>query len=55
MKILNILVIRIFHVYVLVTYVFHVWLYLILTKQSGDIQHKPGPKSNSCRSFSICH
>ena len=31
------------------------WLYLILTKQSGDIQHKPGPKSNSCRSFSICH
>ena len=49
---MNILVIRIFfHIYMLVTYVVHVWFYLILTKQSGDIEQNPGPKSN----FSICH
>ena len=54
-KIMNILVIRIFHIYILVTYVFHVWLYLILTKRSGDIEQNPGPKSDSCQSFSICH
>ena len=35
------LVIRIFHIYVLVIYVFRVWLYLILT--------------NSCQSFPVCH
>ena len=54
-KIMNILVLRIFHIYVLVTYVFHVRLYLILTKRSGDIEQNPGPKSNSCQSFSVCH
>ena len=49
---MNILVTRIFfHIYMLVTYVVHVWFYLILTKQSGDIEQNPGPKSN----FSICH
>ena len=31
------------------------WLYLILTKRSGDIEQNPGPKSNSCQRFSICH
>ena len=30
-------------------------MYLILTKQSGDIEQNPGPKSNSSQSFSICH
>ena len=40
-KIMSMLVIRIFHICVLVTCVFHVWLYLILT--------------NSCQSFSIFH
>ena len=52
---MNKLVIRIIHIYVLVTYVFHVWLYLILTKRSGDIEQNPGSKPNSCQSFSICH
>ena len=52
---MNIFVIRIFHIYVLVTHVFYVWLYLILTKRSGDIEQNPGPKSNSCQNFSICH
>ena len=54
-KIMNILLLRISHIYALVTYVFHVWLYLILTKRSGDIEQNPGPKSNSSQSFSICH
>ena len=53
-KILNILVLRISHICVIVTYVFHVWLHLILTKGSGDIEQSPGRKSNSCKSFSIC-
>ena len=37
------------------TYLFHVWLCLILTKRSGDIEQNPGPKPSSCQSFSICH
>ena len=49
-KIMNILVIRIVHIYV-----FHVWLYLILTKPSGDIEQNPGPKSNLSQSFYIFH
>ena len=52
---MNIFVIRIFHTYVLVTYVFHVRLYLILSKRSEDTKQKSGLKSNSCQSFSICH
>ena len=47
---MNILVIRIFHIYALVTYVFHIWLYLTLTKRSGDFEKNPGPKSNSAQS-----
>ena len=52
---MNMLVIRIFHIYVLATYVLRVWLYLILAKGSGGIEQNPGPKSNSCQSFSISH
>lgn len=37
------------------TYMFHVWLYLIRAKWSGDIEQDPRPKSNSCRSFPIYH
>ena len=54
-KIMNILVIRIFHIYVLVTYMFHIWLYLVLTKRSGGIKQNPRPKSNASQGFSICH
>ena len=39
----------------MLTYVFHIWLYLILTKRSEDIEENPRPKSNSSQSFSICH
>ena len=54
-KILNILLLRIFHIYTFATYMFHIWLYLILTKRSGDIEHNPGPNFNSFQRFSICH
>ena len=54
-KIMNILVLRIYHVIMLVTYMFHVWLHLILTKRSGDIKQSLVTKSNSSQSFSICH
>ena len=36
-------------------FVFHLWLYLILTKRSGDIKQNSEPKPNFCQSFSICH
>ena len=54
-KIMNMLLLRIFNIYALATYVFHIWLHLILTKRSGDIEQNPRPKSNSSQSFSICH
>ena len=44
-KIMNILVITVFHIYMLLTYVVHEWLYLTLIKRSGDIDQNPGPKS----------
>ena len=37
------------------TYLFHVWLFFIRTKRSGDIEPNPGPKPNFCQSFSIFH
>ena len=52
---MNILLLRIFHIYALVSYVFHMGLYLILTKRSGDIELNPGPKSSFSQSFSISH
>ena len=52
---MNVLLLRVLHIYALARYVFHIWLHLILTKRSGDIEQNPGPKSNSSQSFSICH
>ena len=37
------------------TYLFHVWLFFIRTKRSGDIEPNPGPKLNFCQSLYICH
>ena len=54
-KIMKILSLGIIHIYALATYVFHIWLYLILIKRSGDFEQNPGPISNSSQSFSICH
>ena len=41
--------------YVLVTYVFHVWLHLILTKRSSHIEQNLRPKFDSCQSLATCH
>ena len=54
-KTINLLATKIMFIYILSTYLFHVWLFLTSTKQSGDIWQKHGPKSNSCQSFCICH
>ena len=54
-KTINSLATKILFIYMLSTYLFHVWLFFIRTKRSGDIEPNPGPKPTSCRSFSICH
>ena len=54
-KTINLLATKILFIYMLSTYLFHFWLFLILTKRSGDIEQNSGPKPNSCQSFSICH
>ena len=54
-KTINLLAIKILFIYMLSTYLFHVWLCLILTKRSGDIEQNTGPKPSSCQCFSICH
>ena len=52
---INLLANKILFIYMLSIYLFHVWLCLIFTKRSGDIEQNPGPKPSSCQSFSICH
>lgn len=42
-------------IYILSTYMSHVWLCLIRTKQSGCIEQNSGPEPNSFQTFSICH
>ena len=32
-----------------------IWVHALIMRQSGDIEMNPGPKPNSCHSFSICH
>ena len=54
-KTINLLATKILFIYILSTYLFHVWLFFIRTKRSGDIEPNPGPKPNFCQSFSICH
>ena len=54
-KNINLLATKILFIYMLSTCLFHVWLFLILTKRSGDIEQNHVPKPNSCQSFSICH
>ena len=36
-------------------YTYHIWLYFIIIKRSGDLEENPGPHYNSCQSFSIFH
>ena len=54
-KTINLLATKILFIYILSTYLFHVWLFFIRTKRRGDIEPNPGPKPNFCQSFSICH
>ena len=54
-KTISLLATKTLFIYMLSTYLFHVWLYFIRTKRSGDIEPNPGPKPNCCQSFSICH
>ena len=54
-KTIRLLPTKILFIYMLSTYLFHVWLFLIRTKRSRDIQQHLWPKPNSCQSFSICH
>ena len=54
-KTINLLANKILFIYMLSTYLFHVWLCSILMKRSGDIEQNPGPKPRSCQSFSVCH
>ena len=32
-----------------------IWVHALLIRQSDDIEMNPGPKSDPCHSFSICH
>ena len=38
---------------VLLTFVHHIWLYLIISNRSGNIEKNPGPKPS--QRFSVCH
>ena len=40
---------KILFIYMLSTYFFHVWLFFIRTKRSGDIEPNRRPKPNSCQ------
>ena len=37
------------------TFVHHIWLYLIISNHTGDIEKNLGTKPNSCQGFSICN
>ena len=39
----------------IIVYTYHIWLYFIIIKRSGDLEENPGPHYNSCQSFSIFH
>ena len=54
-RFINFSVVRSFYFSVLLTFVYHILLYLIISNRSGDIEKNPEPKANSCQSFSICH
>ena len=54
-RFINLSVVRISYFCVLLTFVHHIWLYLIISNRSGDIDKNPGPKPNPCQSFYICH
>ena len=40
---------------ILFSFMSNIWYCNCLLQLSGDIELSPGPKLNSCKSFSICH
>ena len=54
-KFISLSFVRIFYICVLLTFIHHIWLYLIIFNRSGDIEKNPGPKPKSYQRFSICH
>ena len=52
-KTINLFATKVLFIYMLSTYLFHVWLFFIRTKRSGDIEPNPVRKPNSCQHFSV--
>ena len=46
---------RILYWNILSSFVSNIWYCKCLLQLSGDIELNPGPKPNSCKSFTICH
>ena len=46
---------RILYWNILSSFMSSIWYCKCLLRLSGDIELNPGPKPNSCKSFSICH
>ena len=44
-----------FLILIVITFIQFIWVHALLIRQSGDIEMNPGPKPNTCHSFSICH
>ena len=54
-NIINIYLGRILYWNILSSFMLNIWYCKCLLRLSGDIKLNPGPKPNSCKSFSICH
>ena len=54
-NIINIYLGRILYWNILSSFLLSIWYCKCLLRLSGDIELNPGPKPNSCKSFSICH
>ena len=54
-NIINIYLGRILYWNILSSFMLNIWYCKCLLRLSGDIELNPGPKPNSCKSFSICH
>ena len=54
-NIINIYLGRILYWNILSSFMLNIWYCKCLLRLNGDIELNPGPKPNSCKSFSICH
>ena len=54
-NIINVYLGRILYWNILSSFMSNLWFCKCLLQLSGDIELNPGPKPNSCKSFSICH